>query len=134
MEFDPAVISYEELLAVFWESHDPTQDTWSRQYRAAVFFHGERQKRLATESRARLGGRTAIEPAGTFWRAEDYHQKFRLRSTPAVMEEFRQLCPGDRAFVDSTAAARVNGFLDGHVRPEALAADVPAGVLAKLKE
>lgn len=128
IDFDRGVISYDDLLDVFWESHDPTGEPWSRQYRAAIFVHGEQQKRLATESRARLGGHvlTPIEPAGTFWRAEDCHQKFRLRSNRALMKEFRAIYPHDRDFVDSTAAARLNGFLDGHLSREALAAELKA--------
>jgi len=126
------VISYEELLDIVWEEHDPTEGSWSRQYRAAILVHGERQRKIATESRDREAKRlgkpvlTPIEDAGTFWRAEDYHQKFRLRNTPALMEQFRALYPKDRDFVDSTAAARVNGFLDGHLSREALDAELKA--------
>jgi len=143
IDFDPRVISYDDLLDVFWESHDPTEAPWSRQYRAAIFFHGERQERLAKESRDRVAEQigkpvvTPIETAGTFWRAEDYHQKFRLRNTPKLMEEFKAIYPRDRDFVDSTAAARVNGFLDGHLSREELSAELkalPEGKRLKLEE
>ena len=87
--FDPTRVSYEELLDVFWDIHDPT--TLNRQgpdigeqYRSAVFTHGAEQDRLARESKARLeaSGRfkrpvtTQIVPAGRFWRAEEYHQQY----------------------------------------------------------
>ena len=140
MDFDPAVVSYEELLKVFWESHDATGEPWSCQYRAAIFVRGERQRQLATESRDREAARrgkpvrTPIETLSTFWRAEDYHQKYRLRNTPAVMDEFSKLFPDDRAFVDSTAAARVNGLLDGYGSRETLAAEVPQRVLKSIKQ
>lgn len=89
VEFDPARVTYERLLEVFWENHDPT--TLNRQgpdvgsqYRSAIFFHSPGQKAAAEASRANLAesGRykrpvvTEITPAGTFWRAEEYHQRY----------------------------------------------------------
>jgi len=97
VEFDPAEISYEELLETFWSIHDPT--TLNRQgfdigsqYRSAVFFRSEEQRaaaersldaaqeRLAANGRGLLGRRreivTEIVPAATFWPAEDYHQRY----------------------------------------------------------
>ena len=90
MIFDPATITYRELLDVFWEIHDPTQ--LNRQgldvgtnYRSAIFTHSGEQQRLAEESRdelqasARFGSRrivTEIVPAGMFWPAEEYHQQY----------------------------------------------------------
>jgi peptide-methionine (S)-S-oxide reductase len=83
--FDPAEIRYEDLLDVFWASHDPTQlnrqgpDTGT-QYRSAVFYHSEAQKKAAEASRAALKKAnpvvTVIEPAAVFYRAEDYHQQY----------------------------------------------------------
>jgi peptide-methionine (S)-S-oxide reductase len=87
IEFDPSRVSYWELLQVFWNIHDPTTlnqqgpDTGT-QYRSAVFYHTPRQKALAMESRAALesSGRsgivTEITPASTFYRAEEYHQRY----------------------------------------------------------
>jgi peptide-methionine (S)-S-oxide reductase len=90
--FDPAVISYGQLLEHFWQMHDPT--TLNRQgpdvgtqYRSAIFFQSDEQHRLAEESRDRLerSGRirrqivTGIVPAGTFWPAEEYHQKYHMK-------------------------------------------------------
>jgi peptide-methionine (S)-S-oxide reductase len=87
--FDPARVSFEQLLAAFWEMHDPTTpnrqgpDVGS-QYRSAIFYHSEAQKAAAEASKAALerSGRykgpvvTEIVPASTFWRAEDYHQQY----------------------------------------------------------
>jgi peptide-methionine (S)-S-oxide reductase len=89
VEYDAAKVSFEQLLAVFWENHDPTQvnrqgpDIGS-QYRSVIFYHDEAQKTAAEASKAALNasGRyrrpiaTAIEPAATFWRAEEYHQQY----------------------------------------------------------
>ena len=89
IEFDPTVVSYETLLDCFWQWHDPT--TLNRQgpdvgtqYRSAIFYHDDTQRILAEQSRAVLGTSgvfarpivTEIEPAATFWLAEDYHQQY----------------------------------------------------------
>ena len=87
VDFDPERISYEELLETFWRLHDPTQlnrqgpDVGS-QYRSAIFFHSPEQERAATASRDRAQSRfrrpvvTEITPAGPFYPAEDYHQRY----------------------------------------------------------
>ena len=87
VEFDPAAVSYRDLLNVFWEMHDPT--TLNRQgpdhgsqYRSAIFFHSPEQEAEARVSKAELerSGRhrrpivTEIQPAAGFWPAEEYHQ------------------------------------------------------------
>jgi peptide-methionine (S)-S-oxide reductase len=89
--FDPAKVSYAELLKVFWESHDPTQgmrqgNDIGSQYRSAIFYQSARQQAEAEESRANYQKRlseagygditTEIVPAGTFYFAEDYHQQY----------------------------------------------------------
>lgn len=89
VEYDPDRVSYDDLLEVFWRIHDPTQvdrqgpDVGS-QYRSVIFAHSEEQRERARASKERLdaSGRlgrpvaTAIEPAGPFWRAEEYHQRY----------------------------------------------------------
>ena len=87
--FDPAKVTYEQLLEAFWQAHDPTQANrqgpdFGAQYRTAIFFHSPEQEAAAKKSRAALdaSGRfkrpivTEITPASTFWRAEEYHQKY----------------------------------------------------------
>lgn len=120
IDYDPAVISYEELLDLFWRAHDPTRQSWSRQYMSIIFYHDEEQERLIMESKAREEARlgreivTEIAPYTAFYRAEDYHQKYRLRQASALMRDFRQMYPDTVDFVDSTAAARVNGYVAGY--------------------
>jgi peptide-methionine (S)-S-oxide reductase len=85
---------------------------------SAVFFMSEDQKRLALESKARAEARigriqTPVLPLGRFYKAEDYHQKYHLRQHSALMREFAAIYPDPSAFADSTAAARVNGYLAG---------------------
>ncbi|MBC8018103.1 MAG: peptide-methionine (S)-S-oxide reductase MsrA [Verrucomicrobia bacterium] len=87
--FDPAIISYDQLLNIFWQCHDPTQlnrqgPDLGTQYRSAIFYHTDAQKLMAEESLARLdrSGRlrrpvvTGIVPVDTFWEAEEHHQKY----------------------------------------------------------
>ena len=87
IEFDESVISYQELLNSFWEKHDPT--TLNRQgpdvgsqYRSAIFYFDNEQKNLAQKSLSRLQQKldkkivTEITKADTFWKAEEYHQKY----------------------------------------------------------
>ena len=85
--FDPEKVSYEQLLEVFWESHDPTQlnrqgPDIGDQYRSAIFFHSPEQQAVATKSLAHAQTRvdrpivTEITAASEFWAAEDYHQRY----------------------------------------------------------
>lgn len=90
VEYDPQVVTYEDLLRVFWESHDPTTPNrqgpdFGSQYRSAIFYHNDQQKTSATASRDRLQstGRfakkrivTEIVAAKEFYPAEDYHQQY----------------------------------------------------------
>ncbi len=89
VEYDPDRLGYDALLALFWGAHDPTQvdrqgPDIGTQYRSAVFAHDEAQAEAARASRdaEQASGRhrgaiaTAIEPAGDYWIAEDYHQQY----------------------------------------------------------
>jgi len=118
VEYDPDRVRYEDLLAVFWANHNPFSAPHKRQYRGVVLVHDEDQRELATESAAALADRTgqtvetAIEPIESFTLAESYHQKYELRSTPVLSDEIEDLYGPE--LVDSTAAARLNGFVAGH--------------------
>lgn len=87
--YDPAVISYDELLAAFWIAHDPTQlnrqgNDVGTQYRSAIFYHNEEQKQKAEEYKKKLDEEkafngpivTEISPYTKFYKAEDYHQNY----------------------------------------------------------
>ncbi len=92
VEYDPEKVSYEQLLDIFWSNHDPT--TRNRQgpdvgtqYRSVVFYHTPEQKTAAESGLARLSASgkfrrpivTQVVPASTFWRAEEYHQKYLMK-------------------------------------------------------
>lgn len=103
---------------MFFSSHSPTQPAYSTQYRSAIFYRDDEERRAAERAIDRLQAtvgtvHTAVEPFTRFWRAEDYHQKYRLRRYRDVAAEFHAMYPEDRDFVDSTAVARVNGWFDG---------------------
>lgn len=89
VQFDPAIVSYGQLLELFWSLHDPTQlnrqgPDFGTQYRSVIFYHDEEQQAIAEASKNALNeaGKfrkpivTAIEPATTFWPAEEYHQQY----------------------------------------------------------
>jgi len=91
VEYDPSITSYEDLLMIFWSNHDPT--TLNRQgpdvgeqYRSAVFYHTQEQESVAQKMKEKLQDEamkrfgkeivTEIKPASTFYKAEEYHQKY----------------------------------------------------------
>jgi len=89
VEFDPAQVSYRELLAAFFQAHDPTQlnrqgPDFGTQYRSAIFYHNAEQESEARAAKAALERAgifkrpivTQIVPASAFYRAEEYHQKY----------------------------------------------------------
>jgi len=130
IEFDPRLISYRELLAVFWKAHDPAYRSVSRQYRAAIFWSGDEQRRLAEQSRQLAersdprGVLTTLEPLRSFTPAEDYHQKYYLRSVREIAAAYQRIFPDGHDFAASTATARVNGFLGGHGGPVRLSEEI----------
>ena len=95
IRFDPGVISYPQLLETFWRKHNPTtlnRQGWDlgTQYRSAIFYYTEEQRLMAEISKAELAEAgvyqdpivTEITPAATFWRAEEYHQKYIMKQKP----------------------------------------------------
>jgi peptide-methionine (S)-S-oxide reductase len=99
--FDPAVVSYAELVELFWQAHDPTQlnrqgADVGTQYRSVIFYHNEEQKQIAEASRDRLQAAgayrkpivTQIVPTETFYPAEEYHQDYYLNNPAASYSVF----------------------------------------------
>ena len=112
---------------------------------SAIFFNNEEQKRLALETRDRKATAvqkkiyTEIIPFAEFYLAEDYHQKYYLQQVPELKREFRTIYSADQDFTNSTAAARVNGYVDGYGSPAKLKTEIddlglsPAGKKALLE-
>lgn len=126
LDFDPSVITYEELLEVFFASHDACRRGASRQYMSAIFYHDLNQKRAAEEAKRREEQRlgktvqTQLLPASIFYLAEDYHQKYALQADRTVMADFTRMYPEFADIVDSTAATRANAYLYGYGELEQL--------------
>ncbi len=101
VEFNPIKVSYEKLLDVFWGIHDPTQlnrqgPDIGTEYRSAIFYHNEKQKKAAIASKEKLekSGKfkkpivTAIAPISEFYKAEEYHQKYLEKKKSGVFNLF----------------------------------------------
>jgi peptide methionine sulfoxide reductase MsrA len=120
IDYDPELVSYERLLELFFGSHDTTWPSPIRQYASAIFTHNDEQVRLAGEARDKANTKskravtTELLPFTSFTRAEDYHQKYYLRNTPLLASQYEERFPNQDQFTDSTAVARVNGYLGGN--------------------
>ena len=129
IDYDPSQLSYEDLLDVFWASHSPTRPT-SRQYASIIFYHDDDQKQLALTTKdreeAERGSQlyTDIQPYTAFYLAEGYHQKYRLRQVEELVFEFSAIYSDLEDFVNSTAVARVNGYLGGNGSLEQLEREI----------
>jgi len=125
IDYDPSKITYEDLLEVFWDSHDPTLNPPS-QYMSIVFYHNEQQRDEALISKERQEqelGRTIVTeiiPFSEFHLAEDYHQKYYLGFEPDLLREFQNIYPDIDNFIYSTAVARVNAYAGGYGDPASL--------------
>ncbi|MCB2186901.1 MAG: peptide-methionine (S)-S-oxide reductase [Deltaproteobacteria bacterium] len=133
IDYDPRRITYQELVDHFWSWHNPYGRPWSRQYASAILYTDQEQKEQALASRDRLensSGRkvaTEIAALGKFYPAEDYHQKYTLRHSATFLAAFRWLYPDDtdQALLNSTVAARLNGYLAGDGSLKQLAQELP---------
>lgn len=134
VDFDPTVVTFEDLLELFWQSHDPTREPWKVQYASLVLAHDADQLAAARESAERVSGflgrrvATRIEELTTFWPAEDYHQKYHLRQDRVLAAEYRAIFGDDEvALRESTSAMKANAFVA--TRPGAAVVDRYAGRL-----
>jgi peptide-methionine (S)-S-oxide reductase len=137
IDFDPAQIAFVEVVDLFWKGHNPLGAVRSRQYMSAIWFHNESQRdaintaKEAIERRLEAKVQTPIMPLDVFYLAEDYHQKYRLQHSP-LMKRFNAMYPNFDDFNNSTAAARLNGFIAAHGSRELYDAEYESyGVSAK---
>lgn len=123
IDFDPSLISYEEILNVFWGNHNPLRENFykGRQYISILLYHNQHQqqdiiKRKKSEWSHILNGeiQTEIAPYSTFYLAEDYHQKYYLRRFKNAFEKLDTIFTNHSDFVNSTLTARLNGLAKGH--------------------
>ncbi|XP_055930253.1 peptide methionine sulfoxide reductase MsrA-like isoform X1 [Argiope bruennichi] len=122
--YDPSIISYEDLLRLFWQFHDPCSCK-KRQYMSAIFYSDEQQRRLAEDSKKHHESElekqvaTQILALNIFHEAEDYHQKYFLRT---YHRNFYGGLPKHDP-VTSTRDSRLNGYLSGHGNVEDMEKD-----------
>jgi len=126
VDYDPARVSYQDLLSMFFAFHNPCTPNHSTQYKAVVFADGPEQQARAqaalTAAAAEYGqdAQTAVLPLGQFYLAEDYHQKYALRQYSGIASELTGIYPQLGDFIDSTAATRANAFAYGYGNRELL--------------
>lgn len=119
IDYDPQQISYEELLYIFWSNHSPEGRPWSRQYMSIVLYHDEDQEKITQAIKLMIENKkgqkifTEVNPLKRFYLAETYHQKYYLQMRKELMAEFKGIYPDSMEFFNSTAAARVNGYVAG---------------------
>lgn len=124
--FDPGLISYEELLRIFWRHHTPEviNDYKGRQYRSLLLYSGENQRKAAldvSQELASASGRapaTELLPFEAFYPAEDRHQKYYLKRFPDAMGKLEQHFASLEHLQRSTLAARLNGLAKGFTNRE----------------
>ncbi|WP_050033335.1 peptide-methionine (S)-S-oxide reductase MsrA [Halorubrum halophilum] len=119
VEFDPDTIAYRDLLEMVFESHNPQRQTRKTQYQNIVFAATEDQRAdldefLTTRGLTADGIETRIEQLSRFYRAEDYHQKYKLRSVSSFIDAFEAAGYGDEELRESPIAAKLNGYAAGH--------------------
>lgn len=120
IDFDPAIIRYEDVLRHFWRNHYPNRDQYKgRQYLSLLRCRGDEQLKIAEhvkeEMEVELGERieTEIAPFTDFILAEERHQKYYLKRYPKALDQLQMLYPEPSMLINSTFAARLNGFVKG---------------------
>lgn len=130
IDYNPDKISYTDLLQLFWSNHNCRLKSASRQYMSIIFYHNNKQQESAIQSlqeqEKKLNAElvTEINPLTSFYLAENYHQKYRLQQSGALRDRFMDIYPNFIDFINSTAVARVNGFLSGHGTCEQLKKEI----------
>jgi methionine-S-sulfoxide reductase len=142
VDYDPTVISYEQLVDLMFALHDPTSRPSYAQYASLILAQDDEQLTIARErakvASVKLGKplTTRIETLKRFWPAEDYHQKYYLRNDRTLLTQLRGMLGADEtALRDSTAAMRVNGYVSGSGTRTRLAGEIDSfGLSAPARE
>ena len=119
VEFDPDAVTYRELLDLAFESHAPNRQTGNTQYQNVVLTatnaqHATLDEFLSSRGLTADGIGTRVEQLSRFYPAEDYHQKYKLRSVSSLMDAFDDAGYDDEAVRESPIAAKLNGYAAGH--------------------
>lgn len=119
IDYDPVQISFQSLLALFWDAHNPTSPSYGKQYMSLILTSDASQQQLAESSKAQLEARrgrvfTEIKELGQFYLAEDYHQKYYLTRVRVLLREMREKYTEFPDFINSHLVARINGYVSGY--------------------
>lgn len=127
IDYDPTLLSYEQLLDRFWGSHRCQSINRSRQYMNAVFYRDEEQRLAAEKSLQQQANKLGIDnkrvkteilPVKTFTYAETYHQKYYLTRYPEIRDALTEIYPDGKSLADSTVATRLNAYLGSGIQPD----------------
>jgi len=131
IDFDPLIVSYEDLLLHFWRNHYPNRDEYKgRQYISLLRYHSDEQKQLIeyvkSEMEQELGEaiETDIAPFENFTLAETRHQKYYLKRYPKALDQLEGLILNEEMLTDSTFAAKLNGFVKGFITRDVLIKEI----------
>ena len=120
LDYDPSVITYEELLTYFWGAHDSSEFPTSQQYMSAVFPMNKDQEatvekvKSELEKQAGYTFQTAVIPLEKFYLAEEYHQKYYMQARAHFLAYYQTFYPDAQGWINSTAATRVNAYWAGY--------------------
>lgn len=137
IDYVPTLVSYRDLLDLFWRSHNPTHRSWSPQYSSVILYHDAEQRQVAEESKQYQQTRsgpihTKIQPLNQFYLAEAYHQKYYLRRVPDIMRELTGRFPTLDELLASPEITRINGYVGGNGTMERLESEIDSlGLSAK---
>lgn len=132
IDFDENVVSYEELLDLFFAYHNPHSQPYSQQYKSAIYYANEAQKLSAEKKKGALEEETGttvyteILPVETFYIAEAYHHKYYLRKVTLLVQELEEKYPTLDAFLDAPSVTSINGYVFGCRSIEDLLEDLPS--------
>ncbi|WP_249168758.1 peptide-methionine (S)-S-oxide reductase [Alkaliphilus sp. B6464] len=121
INYDPNIISYRELLNIFWNLHNPIYETGNRQYMSIIFYHNDIQMEEAIDVKRQIEAErgqkiyTEIVAFKNFYLAEGYHQKYYLQNATKPYKELKNIYSSFSEFVSSTLTARVNGYIAGSI-------------------
>ena len=130
MDYNPEEITYEELLLMFFDNHSPEHNISARQYASVIFYQDEKQLEAATkvlvQEQEKRGIKlyTQILPYEKIYLAEAYHQKYYMQQVDLLKNDIKMHYMNFKDFVDSTAAARINGYVKGVGTVEQLAMEI----------
>lgn len=140
IDYDPEVISYRELLEIFFTSHDPYSKPYSKQYASLILYQNKEQQKTALEIKEELeakSGReikTVIKELDQFYLAEDYHQKFRLQQQLSFREHYSNQM-SMKEFINSPSVTKANGYLTGNGERDAIIKNIgKMGLTVELQE